>query len=380
MVLRKKHIVIIAGEASGDMHAAHLVDALKKKDSSIIFSGLGGKYMQESGVTIYQDLTKMAVVGFAEVLRHYKDLKRVFNLIVEKIDEEKVDAVILIDYPGFNFRLAKRIKKMGIKVIYYISPQVWAWKKNRIYFVKKYIDKMLVLFQFEKDFYAQHQIDVEFVGHPLIDQIRFSRTKEEFLDEIKLKNYNLTIGILPGSRWKEVERHLPIMLDAAKIIQKKYPMAQFLIIKASTIARAYLEQHTDGESALTFKIVDQDTYEAINACDACMVASGTATLETAIVGKPMVVVYKTSFLTWLLAKLFIKIPNIGLVNIVAGKRIVPECIQFEATASIIAKELEAIFTDETRLEEIKTELRKVKDSLGRSGASERAAEAILNLI
>ena len=374
-----KHLVVVAGEASGDMHAAHLVKAIQHLDSSIIFSGLGGPKMKAAGIHLYEDLTKMAVVGFWEVVKHYKDIKKVFHLILSKIEETNADAVILVDYPGFNLRLARELKKRNIKVIYYISPQVWAWKQKRVHFIKKNVDKMLVLFQFEKDFYARFGIDVRFVGHPLIDTIKVHRVKESFLKGKNLSTDKLTIGILPGSREKEIENLLPIMLEAAKILDQEFPQVQFLIIKAPTIARPSIEQYLQNRP-LACRIVDNDVYDGINACDLCMVASGTATLETAILQKPMVVVYKTSLLTWIIAKLFVKIANIGLVNVVAGERIVPECVQFQATGQRIAEELKNIFTDELKIADIKTNLKSVKESLGPGGANQRAAEEILKTL
>ncbi len=374
-----KHLVIVAGEASGDMHAAHLIETLKRLDPSITFSGLGGPKMRAAGVDLYEDLTKMAVVGFWEVVKHYKDIKKAFNLILKKIDETAVDAVILVDYPGFNLRLARELKKRNIKVIYYISPQVWAWKQKRVHFIKKNVDKMLVLFQFEKDLYANFGINVEFIGHPLIDTIKTHGAKESFLLSNNLSPEKLTIGILPGSREKEIENLLPVMLDAAKRLAGEFPQIQFLIIKAPTIARSSIKQYLQRNS-LTCQIIDDNIHDGVNACELCMVASGTATLETAILQKPMVVVYKTSLLTWILAKLFVKIADIGLVNVVAGRRIVPECVQFQATGRRIAAELKNIFTDELKIADMKTNLRAVKESLGPGGASLRAAGEVLKTL
>ena len=376
MESKPKHFILVAGEASGDLHGAHLVEAIKSLAPSTTFSGLGGEKMKSSGVELYGDLTQMAVVGFWEVLKHYGNIKKTFHLILKKIDLTHVDAVILIDYPGFNLRLARELKKRNIKVIYYISPQVWAWKKNRVHFIKKNVDQMLVLFPFEVDFYAQFGVTVHCVGHPLIDTIQVNTPKGNYLTSLDLSTKTLTIGILPGSRQKEIEVLLPIMLTAAKNLISDFPEIQFLILKAPTIPRSSLEHYLEG-SALTYRIIEDNTYDGINACNLCMVASGTATLETAILQKPMVIVYKTSLLTWILAKLVVKIKNIGLVNVVAGKRIVPECVQFQATGTIIAKELKNIFTNEPKIAEIKTNLKSVKESLGLSGASQRAAEEIL---
>jgi len=268
---------------------------------------------------------------------------------------------------------------MGIKVVYYISPQVWAWKKNRAHLIRKYVEKMLVIFDFEKAFYKNYGVDATFVGHPLIDMIPMDNTKDDFLKSLGIREYKGTVGLLPGSREKEIERILPVMIQAAVKLHISYPMMQFLLIKAPTISKELLDQYTQGNK-LPLTIVENRAYRGIQACDLCMVASGTATLETAILQKPMVVIYKTSFLTWLLAKLFVKIPYIGLVNVVAGKKIVPEFVQQEANGIKIAEELDRIWSSEQRTLEIKEELRKVKKSLGSGGASHRAAEEILKVI
>ena len=377
--IQTTQLMIVAGEASGDLHAAHLVEAIHHLDPNIRFSGLGGPLMQDAGVEIYQDITKIAVVGFVEVLKHYGKFKKAFDLILGKIKEQRPAAVILVDYPGFNLRLAQKIKKLGIKVIYYISPQVWAWKANRVEIIRECVDKMLVLFPFEKEFYKKFNINVTCVGHPLVNTIQVESTKEDFLRSAKLSTQKLTIGLLPGSREKEVQIHLPIMVEAAEILAKEFTQIQFLVARASTIPSSMIEASVR-TSAVPMTIIEKNTYDAVHACDLCMVASGTATLETAILGKPMVVIYKTSLITWALARIFIKIPYIGLVNVVAGKKIVPECIQFEATGPKMAEELKNIFTNELKIVEIKEELRKVKDSLGESGASQRAAEAVLSTI
>jgi len=384
MQTSNKHIVIIAGETSGDMHAAHLVKEIKRLDPSITFSGLGGSKMRDSGVEIYEDLTKLAVVGFWEVLKHYGQFKKIFKFILDKIHTIKPSAVILVDYPGFNLRLAKKIKelkKLNIQTIYYISPQVWAWKKKRVHFIKKYIDKMMVIFKFEKDLYEQFDMKTDFIGHPLMDTVKIQIPKEKFLHDRNLLDYKLTIGLLPGSRQKEVERILPIMLEAASQLRKEFPMLQFILLRAPGIDTKLIDSiRSRHATILQLHIEENNVYETINACDFCMVASGTATLETAILQKPMVVIYKTSLFTWLLAKLFVKIPNIGLVNVVAGKRVVPECIQNQAKPEMVANELKAIFTDEIKIAEIKSELKKVKESLGEIGASRRAAEKILKFV
>ena len=374
----KKHILIVAGEASGDMHAAHLVEELKFYNPHLTFSGLGGPRMQAAGVNIYSDLTALAVVGFTEVLRHYPVFKRLFNLMLKKIKETRAEAIILVDYPGFNLRLAKAINKK-VKVIYYISPQLWAWKKNRVQIIKKFVDKMIVLFPFEKKFYARYGIYARFVGHPLIDAINFVTHRDEILIKHQLDPDRKTIGLLPGSRMKEIDRHLPLMLKTAEILQKKYPMLQFILIKAPSVSEEIIKRYLS-QSRLTIPTFEDQAYELRRACHACMVASGTATLETALLEVPMVVIYKTSFLTWLLAKLFITIPHIALVNVIANKKIVPEFVQYQAKPRSISKELEKIFTNDETWEKIKNDLKEIRNRLGEHGASQRAAQEVLNTI
>lgn len=371
--------MLVAGEASGDLHAASLVKELKYLDGSLTFSGLGGPKMRAQGVELYQDLTQIAVVGFWEVLKHYADFKKSFHLILDKIRRSKPLAVILVDYPGFNLRLAREIKKLNIKVIYYISPQVWAWKENRVKLIKQYVDHMLVLFNFEKEFYARHGIRVECVGHPLLDALTIHTPKEKFLNTLGLNSDSLTLGLLPGSRLQEIERHLPIMLQASSLLSQEFPNLQFLLIQAPGIDHSFFEKFIKN-SSLKLRLVKEEGCDGLNACDVCMVASGTATLEAALLEKPMVVMYKTSLLTYVLAKSFVKIPDVGLVNVVAGKRIVPECLQHEANSRNIAKKIKEIIGDEIKIASLKAELRKVKKNLGERGASQRAAITILKLL
>ncbi len=379
MEKQSDHIVVIAGEDSGDLHGALLVDALKQLNPNLTFSGLGGPKMRESGVEIHYDLTKLAVVGFVEVLKHYGEFRKIFYMILEKIRQKKPVAVILIDYPGFNLRLAKQLKELDTKVIYYISPQVWAWKKKRVFFIKEYIDRMLVLFDFEKEFYARYDYDVDFVGHPLVDTVETSMTKTEATQLFALQQEKITLGLLPGSRQKEIERCLPVMLETAERLHADYPMLQFVILKAPSIERSTIEDMTRN-IPIHFNIIEDHIYDGINVCDICLVTSGTATLETAILGKPMVVMYKTSWSTWALAKLVVKIPHISLVNVVAQKEVVPEFIQHDANPKDLADALQAIFTNEIRIAEMKRELKAMTESLGTSPATLKAAEAIFKTI
>jgi len=374
-----RHLVFAAGETSGDIHAAHLIEELKNGDPSLTFSGLGGPLMREQGADLLCDMTEQAVVGFAEVVRHYPRVRKIFYQLLDHIDSVQPAAVVLVDYPGFNLRLAKELKKRGVKVIYYISPQVWAWKENRVKQIKSDIDLMLVLFPFEQEFYVRHGVNALFVGHPLVDQVKTDLPKNDVLRSLGLTPDRLTVGILPGSRAKEVKTMLPIMLNAARILSSSFFKIQFLLFKAPGITVSASSEKKISKLG-SIEVVEGNIHDALNACDVCMVTSGTATLETALLKKPMVVVYKTSWLTYMLAKLFVRIPDIALVNVVAGKRIVPECLQGNATGEHIAMELRAILTDETRIASIRAGLEHVQTLLGEPGASRQAATAILQCL
>ena len=373
----EKKILIVAGEASGDIHAAHLVRRLKVLCPELSFYGLGGKNMRAAGVATSFDLTAFAVVGFFEILKNYGRFKKIFDDLVKKTEEEKPVAAILVDYPGFNLRLAQKLKKQNIKVIYFISPQVWAWGKKRIDFIRHHIDLMLVLFKFEEILYQNGQFNVKFVGHPLLDIVRTTTNRQKLLESIGFKPNVLNIALLPGSREREVANHLPVMLKAAQKIYEKFNNAQFLICRSTTVGRELFKNIIDKiKIDFAYKVLDDLTYDGIQASDLVVVASGTATLETAILNKPMVIVYRVSFLTWLLAKALIKIPSIGLVNVVAGQRIVPELVQFDATPNKIAKTTLELLEDKQTLEKIHADLYAVKNTLGIPGAYNRAAEEI----
>jgi len=368
--------MIIAGEASGDMRAAGLALALKELDPTLRLTGIGGTHMHQAGVECFTDITELAVIGIAEVIKNLGRIKKVFDQTLIQIGTTHPDAVILVDYPGFNLRLAREIKKRGIKIIYYISPQVWAWREKRVLKIKELVDRMIVLFPFEQDIYSKYGMKVDYVGHPLVDEIIVEKNQTEVLKSLGLSASKTTIGLMPGSRAKEVERHLPCMLTAAQILFKQNQERQFILLKASTIPLKLIEDELFSYKHLPLKIYDGPTYDGINAIDAAMVASGTATLETALLKKPMVIIYKTSWLTYCIAKAVIKIPYIGLVNIVAGKKIVEELVQNDATAARLNDAIETALHNPQIIDELAT----VKTSLGEPGASRRAAQVVLEEI
>ncbi|MBL7129953.1 MAG: lipid-A-disaccharide synthase [Candidatus Omnitrophica bacterium] len=373
----KKKIFIVAGEVSGDIHAASLVKELKEMNPSLSFMGLGGKHMEEEGVELSFDLTKIAVVGFTEILKNLSLFRKIFFDFINKAEQENPDLIILVDYPGFNLRLAKELKKRGFKIIYYISPQIWAWGEKRIDTIKKAVDKMIVLFDFEKTLYQNKDINVEFVGHPLLDRANQTLTKKEFIKSIFVENKNPIISLLPGSRNNEVKKIFPIMLESAKLIYKQFPQAQFLVLTSSSVdINAY--SGLIKKYHLPIRMLDRQHYNAIASSDLALVASGTATLEAAILNTPMIIVYKVTFLTWAYAKTLIKIPYIGLVNVVAGKQIIPEFIQFRAKPKLIFKEAIQLLKNREKYSALQKELSQIKTHLGSPGASRRAAQSILS--
>ena len=377
--MAEKKILIVAGEASSDLHAANLIREIKALDPKIKFFGLGGEKMRQAGAQIYYDLVELAVVGFFEVIKNLKKFKEIFNLILNKTDLIHPDLAILVDYPGFNLRLAKQLKKRQIPVIYYISPQIWAWGRNRTKTIKRLINKMLVFFKFEEELYKKEEIPVSFVGHPLLDTARPTLMKEEIFNKFHIRPTRFTITLLPGSRLREVKAHLPIMLETAHLIHKELAEVQFLILRTSTVKEEIYNKIL-APYKLPLHLLTDITYDGLAYCDFAIVASGTATLETAILGIPMAIIYKVSFLTWLYLKAMIKIPYIGMVNIIANEMIVPEFIQYNAKPRKIANYAIRTLTHEEEHNRIKQLLFKVKSRLGEPNATQRAAREILECL
>lgn len=374
----KKTIFLIAGEASGDLHGSLLVKELKKLDGEYEFYGLGGKAMEREGVRIFFDLPSIAALGLGDVLKQYFLFRKIFYQTLDHVfNEIKPDCIILIDYPGFNIRFAKKINKR-IPVVYYISPQVWAWGKRRIKTIARVVNRMLVLLPFEVDVYKGSGLDCRFVGHPLIDLVRPSKSPAEIRKERGLGDKKI-IGLLPGSRKHEVSRILPVMLDAAAILKKKHPEYFFLLTETPSLPQALYDEILARHPAEIIRIKNR-SYDALAVMEFAMVASGTATLETAISMKPFVIVYKTAASTYFLGKRLIQIPYIGLVNVLAGEKIVPEFIQQEATGENIAAESEKLINNPEARAAMLEAIGKVRDSLGAPGASKRAAEEIFDLL
>ncbi len=376
-----KKILIIAGEASSDLHGSNLVKAIKSQDPNIEFYGLGGPIMKSAGVDVKFDIASRAFIGIIEVVRHLSYFRNIYNYMVRLIDEDRPSLAILIDYPGFNLRFARELKKKNIPVIYYISPQIWAWGKDRITQIKRLVDKMLVIFKFEKELYDSHGMDCEFVGHPLLEITKPTRDTDETKSTLNLNGNSPIISLLPGSRKNEIKRILPIMLESAHLIKKNMPKTQFILIRSKTISSTYIDKIIGRFSEnLGIKIVENDTYNLLNISDLCLVCSGTATLETAIIGKPMIVIYKVGFFSGVLLKNLIKIPYIALVNVVGRRKIVPDFIQNKAKPSLITKSALKILTEKSYADKMREDLNLVKESLLPSCASMRAASIILEFL
>jgi len=374
-----KTVMIVAGEASGDMHGAHLVREMLKINPALNFYGIGGNKLKEEGVQLLASASDMAVVGLTEVVSKLGKILKIMGMVKRSLAERRPDLVILIDYPDFNLRLAKAAKKRGIKVFYYISPQVWAWRKGRIGQIKKTVDKMAVILPFEVDTYGREGFAVNYVGHPLLDMVKLNYSKQELRKKFSLAEDKITIGIMPGSRPSEVKKLMPELLRASEILAKETPDIQFVLPLADTLEETEVTEFISG-SNLKVKVISGHTYDVVSCADLALVASGTATLETALLKVPMVIVYKISLLSYAIGRLIVDVKNIGLVNIIAGKTIVPELIQGDACGERIAAEALAILKNEERKREIIKELAVIRAKLGESGAAIRAAQLALDML
>lgn len=366
---RSKKIYVIAGEASGDLHGANLIHSLQ---SSSLFPleiyGVGGDKIQETGAKRFFDLAHFHVTGISQAIKKLPDYQKAARVILKDLREVSPDLVILIDNPGFNLHLAKKIHAMKIPVVYYIAPQLWAWKKNRIHKIKRTVSKMLVVFDFEKKLYEDYGVPVSFVGHPLkdlIDPSAWSKTAKEN-----------KIVLLPGSRKHEVETLLPIFIAAAEKIRLSFPEMRFEIIQSPTLKKEFYQKFLQGEGNwLTLK--DRESYRKIAQSKVALVCSGTATLECALLGTPMVISNRASFLTYVLAKLLIRIPFLGLPNIILNRMAMPELMQYEAQPDKIAAKTVEILGSKGILERMEKDLLEVSEKLGSGGAHQNAAREVL---
>lgn len=370
-------IMLIAGETSGDMHGAEVVRALKKLDANVDCYGIGSRKMLDAGCRLLFDCRTIAVMGIFEVIKHYKEIKAAWNIALDSLTQEKPDCVILIDYPGFNLRFAEKVKALGIKILYYVSPQIWAWKKNRIHKIKRLVDHMAVILPFEEEIYKKAGVPVTFVGSPLLDEIQVHQ-KKEARETLMLSQNAIIVGLLPGSRASEIERLLPQLIDAAEILKRRYPHIQFVIPLADSIKESDIWPYVD-DADVPIVLIKRKSHLAMAASDVLIGSSGTATLEATIIGVPMVVNYIMNALTFTIAKRVVKIPFISLPNILAKKKILPELIQEKANSRQIALEAQKLLDEEAYAAKVEEGLKEVVKVIGEKGAGKRVAEIALDL-
>ncbi len=372
-------LMIVAGEASGDLHGANLVTELKKIQPDIDCYGVGGEYMQKAGVDIHVNASELSVVGLVEVIKHYPRLYNILNKMRYELKNNPPDLLVLIDSPDFNLRLAKTAKKLGIKVMYYVSPQIWAWRSSRIKVIKKCVDIMAVVFPFEVKFYKDAGVHVEYVGHPLVKDAIVTADKDEFFRAENLDANKKLIGIFPGSRVSEIANNFPVLIEAALKLSQQRSDIQFITPVASTLSEDYIQKFIN-YSKINITTTTSKIYDVINACDAIAAASGTVTLQITLMQTPMLIVYKISPITYKILNKMVNFTYAGIANVIAGKEICREFIQDDATAKNIALELEKLLSNKSYAAEMRKEMHKIRENLGEKNGSVAAAQLAANLI
>jgi len=377
-MIRPKHIMLVVGEASGDLHGAHLVRALREKEPGLEVSAVAGEALKREGVNVLFDVVRIAGMGLTELAGNLSNLWRAYVLLKKFLRERRPDLLILIDFPDFNLRLASVAKRLGVPVLYYITPQVWAWRKRRVKKIARAVDRAAVVFPFEAEFYAGAGLRADFVGHPLLDVARATRPRAETLDRLGLDRSRRTIALLPGSRPREIEYHLPAMLRAADILRQEMDV-QFALVRASTVDLKELAARV-GVFSVPVSLSDGDAYNVLEAADLVWTASGTATLETALMLRPMVIVYRMSRTTFALARRLVRVDYIGMANIIAGEKVVPELIQDDLTPERIAAESRKILGDTGLRDAMTAKLGEVRKRLGSPGAAARVAAMAFDMM
>lgn len=377
-----KNIMIVTGEASGDLHGSNLVRALQRKDPSIHFSGMGGPELESLGVDIICDAEKVSVVGIVEVFSHLGGIFSAQKVLRNRLVADRPDLLIIIDLPDFNLLLAKKAKKLGIPVFYYITPQVWAWRSGRVKTIKNRTDQLGVIFPFEEQFFKERGVDATYVGHPSLDSVTTSMSKSEFFDHYDLDHSSKLIGLLPGSRKREILSLLPVFLESAHLLQKSsHDTLIFVIPKAASIGiDVFNEAGLNKFSGIDVRLIEDDRYNLMSACDCVVAASGTVTVELAILQTPMVVTYKLSPTTYKLAKRLVKLKFFSLVNLIAEYNAVTELLQEEVEPKAISRELMSLLYSYPRKQAMRIDLDLVNDKLGSTGASDRAADLVMTML
>lgn len=372
-------VLFSAGEASGDQHAAHMFQELQALCPNIKGIGMGSSKMRQAGIEICFDSASIGVIGVIEVLKHYGEIRKALKLMKQIVAKQKPDLLVCVDYKEFNLKLAQFAKRQGIKVLFYVSPQVWAWRAGRVETYGKAIDMMAVIFPFETAYYQAKNVPVRYVGHPSVDKVKPLRSRDDDLQLFGLDSQRPIVGILPGSRGNEIKRMLPVMLQAAAQLAQRHADMQFLLPQADSVDDGILHEHLQN-SSLPINVIKQQAYDVIQCCDAVMTTSGTASLEIALLGVPMLIAYRLSPLTYWLGKQLVKIPFIGLPNIIAGRAVVKELIQHEASAENMALEIERLLNDQNYRADCLKGLQQVKQRLGEGGGSKNMAELALEML
>ncbi len=367
-------LMVSAGEVSGDLHASHVLRELRIRRPSVEVFGMGGEFLRSAGCELLYDVTRSSVMGIGEVIFTIPRFLRLLSSLKSALRDRKPDLLMLVDFPDFNVRLATYAHKLGIPILYYIPPKAWAWRAGRARKLAERVDLIASIFPFEAEFYRRAGAKVVFVGHPILDIARSDLSKAEARGKFGLNVEDLVVGLMPGSRRKEVERLYPIMYQAAAIISDRIPNLECILPLAPSIPEEMIEPRFDG-----LRLVRDDVYDVMRACDLLIVASGTATLEGACMLTPMIIIYKVSLSTWAVAKSLVRIKNSGLPNIIAGREIVPEYLQWQATPQRIARKTIRMLTDRSQLRRQVEFLRQVKFSLGSPGAPARVAELICEM-
>ncbi len=380
MTIAPRELLVVAGEASGDLHGARLITELRRRVPDLAAFGLGGDEMRAAGLEAVAHSSEISVVGITEVLKILPRAREVFADLLREVDRRRPALAVLIDFPDFNLRLARKLKERGLEVLYYISPQVWAWRRGRVKTIARLVDRMLVLFPFEVDFYREHGVDVVHVGHPLVDEVPVLPQAWD-RDEPAggpLFEGPYRIALLPGSRRSEVESLLPTLLEAVRRLAAELPV-EVRIIRAPTIPPELVDEAVE-LAGLQVEIVAEDRFAAVADSHLALCASGTATLEVGLLGTPMIMVYRLASWTYLLAKLMVHLPNVSLVNLVLGRRVVPELIQGEANPRRIAAEAARLLTGAGERGRMREALAEVRGRLGEGGASRRAAAEVAAML
>ncbi len=378
MTRLQKEIMLVVGEASGDAYGAQLVEALHRCDAALKIYGVAGEQLQRTRFETLFSVAKLTGMGLVELVGNLGNLWRAYALLKEALQQRRPNLLVLIDFPDFNLRLAKLAKSLQIPVLYYVSPQIWAWRKGRVRQIARWVDHMAVIFPFEAAFYERHGVKATFVGHPLLETVRAGGDRAATVSKMGLDPAKPTIALLPGSRHGEVSRHLPVMRDAAVRLAEERGI-QFFCVCASTIDAAEVAATLE-HPTIRVPVVTSDRYEAIHAADLVWAASGTATLETALLGRPMIIVYRVSWLTFMIARWLVRVDHIGMVNLIAGERLVPELVQNDVNAARIAAESRILLDDAQLRCGITAKLAKLRERLGRPGAADRVADLALSMI